>query len=219
MCSPRAVKHNDAVGYLSKTGAALRGVWTFEWPSHRAASWRWALWPLLCLSVFKEQSKAVFLQGYFILSSLWSAFSFSAEAIVGCRKPTKNGTLSAPWVSDTTSAQMLSVIVFLTVTRHSVTRMLGLSVLLPLELMKTGFVWKRENLSELISSHFKPGDSEARTAITAAHIYEEIWGRVRRGFPFPKDRKRKILSISHQEIMKSRGKNYLTSFVLKGRIA
>lgn len=111
-------------------------------------------------------------------------FFFPAEVILSYLKPTPNGTLSAPCISDTTPAQMLSAIVFLTVTRHSITRDPGTFCSPAFELNENRFVLKKKkerkkknkHLSELISSQFEPWDAEAGTK---AHIYEKIRGRER----------------------------------------
>lgn len=135
-----------------------------------------------CLSDFKEQSGTGLFAGLFwaLLCMIpFFFFFFPAEVILSYLKPTPNGTLSAPCVSDTTPAQMLSAIVFLTVTRHSITRDPGTFCSPAFGLNENRVCFKKEkgqkkkkkHLSELISSLFEPWDAEAGTK---AHIYEKI---------------------------------------------
>lgn len=140
---------------------------------------------LVCL-ILKSKVELAFWQAYFGLFSvrfLFFFFFFPAEVILSYLKPTPNGTLSAPCVSDTTPAQMLSAIVFLTVTRHSITRDPGTFCSPAFGLNENRVCFKKErgkkkkkHLSELISSPFEPWDAEAGTK---AHIYEKIRGRER----------------------------------------
>lgn len=171
------------------------------------ACWLWAN----MTSVFRLCFVFKITEGYWCLCSYFSAFPImipfiSAEAILSCRKTIKNGILSAPWISDTASAQTLSAIVFLTVTRHSVTQHSEPFCSPAPALNENGVCFRKKKLCELISAQFKPGDTEARTG---AHIYEKTWG----GERIRCSRERKILFIFQEGVMNSREeKNHLTRF-------
>lgn len=159
--SGRCGKPKGAVGHLCKTGAEIYpgvALGCSQYGAKGRARLRRCSCLLgmgqcdqhfrACLSDFKEQSGSGLLAGLFwaLLCTIPFFFFlfFPAEVILSYLKPTPNGTLSAPCISDTTPAQMLSAIVFLTVTRHSITRDPGTFCSPAFELNENRFVLKKK---------------------------------------------------------------------------